>query len=1220
MAYRFAPWAVRVPSHDDLLGVLRFSIVKVHYTFDKESKVNCLARYPHTIQVQTVPIDESRSIGIVDLRTCIIAVTECSPELAGQDGDYTIYALDYSEPDEPLVGQGMLSWALDAPNPNDEAKQVTGRVTKNLLGVFGKGNKETLEVRLKLSVASKVVRPEPQHSQPPRMGSNAPESALTPTGAAEWNSFMQMNPQIGQQQQANRVASPANSYRGPPPNAPNMMARRDSFNMSSEPIMQVQPLREVNRVAPTAVMEHRESLPPVAIPAAPSRPSSRASNKSTRTRTRKPPTGRPRGRPKKKTNEGNTSGYEDGTEGEDGPPTKKRAKVTQVEGSTATSNTFVAGMESSLRVTASTSSSLRNFRPVNMNLNLEGGPGNHLQEIPRAPTPVPNPLKAGPGNAGNRNRILPRRESTMSQEFIPNTSNDVRSNFTPTFDDGRSPDSIAQTPAFSEDSPGEMRSSPPVPRTTQFMRSSPPPSSPILPPMPTTHAPILPRDASFMTDDMDLFGESMEPLPTNLYSVEGVFQEQVFRLNPGPEGQDPSRSGLLNTPVPTSTPALPMDESMEASLPTLKVDNGKPKAPAKRSWLKRKESEGRNSNKQPQPTAALTPPLTTDAAEKPISPQVIDLEKQVDGADGAAGLTPSPQLPGQQQTSPQPGESFITTEFIPAKPASEPPTPARPSKDDTTQVNLNRKRQLSRSQSTGVLVLPGIPASEPAGPSALALQVNANEDEDIVEQVSSLRKALSTSLMLPLPLPASEPAGPTGEMESDAIPVPTSPPKFNKNKVKKQAIKQRLEDAISNGEMPPFCTNCGAVETPTWRKTYVQDHEGVPEHMELSAERGRITAIQILKKEDDVPTAYRLVKKSLGPDDSKQEWHEMLVCNPCGIWLVKAKEHRPSERWDKDADRLGQERKRGGSRRRSRKKKNAIEATSEAYLPTDFPTDFLTDALEANAPLSPKEEQEQEPSQSRSETIEGSGQEPTKTPPRGDKSDDQLGTTKRLLFPSPRKEGEMKILGDLSVNIVHTPSKRVKLGQLDQEKEKFRSMSDKTAESSDSLGMQDLEAMALLKTPNRERATTPPPKASTLAEPFKTPTRPTPSHRPITRSVTRSRRSDRNLFSPRQSDMPPPTPSKTPGFGSVRRSPRNHHGSGIGLFETPLSRQISQLIDDNPHFPINDWSDAVDGTDELHHLEGAALDASDLHGFSDMHDLNNEQLWSDVGDWQGSWE
>ncbi|RGP69025.1 cenp-a multicopy suppressor 2, partial [Fusarium longipes] len=353
--------------------------LKVHYTFDKEAKINCLARSSQTLFVQTVPLDERNSIGIVDLRACLHAVTECSPELSSQDGlgDFTIYALDYSEPDTPLVGQGMLSWALDSMRGDWMAlpKMVTGRVTKNVLAVFGGGHRETLEVKLKFTAAGRVLRPEsaidinPMEMQqiPLQSGPLQPakhtETAMTP--GTEWNSFIQSNPNIGHSGHVSRVASPALSQGGP---MSSTNERRNSF--VSQTMEQPNPSSDVNRIAP---------IPVTGATTSKSRPSSRNSRK-------KAPTGRPRGRPRKKPTEGNTSGYEDGTEGEDSGtgPAPKRAKPTRVD--KAAPNPFTSGPES-LRVTASTAGSLRNFRPIASN---EAVAGNHLQEVPRAPTPVPD--------------------------------------------------------------------------------------------------------------------------------------------------------------------------------------------------------------------------------------------------------------------------------------------------------------------------------------------------------------------------------------------------------------------------------------------------------------------------------------------------------------------------------------------------------------------------------------------------------------------------------------------------------------------------------------------------------------------------------------------------------------------------------------------------------------------------------------------------------------
>lgn len=48
--------------------------MKVLYTFDDQNKTNCLARWPHPINVQVVYVEESTPIGIIELKTCIQAI------------------------------------------------------------------------------------------------------------------------------------------------------------------------------------------------------------------------------------------------------------------------------------------------------------------------------------------------------------------------------------------------------------------------------------------------------------------------------------------------------------------------------------------------------------------------------------------------------------------------------------------------------------------------------------------------------------------------------------------------------------------------------------------------------------------------------------------------------------------------------------------------------------------------------------------------------------------------------------------------------------------------------------------------------------------------------------------------------------------------------------------------------------------------------------------
>ncbi|KAF4443869.1 CENP-A multicopy suppressor protein 2 [Fusarium austroafricanum] len=1193
--------------------------LKVHYTFDKEAKVNCLARSTQTLFVQTVPLDDKNSIGIVDLRACLQAVTECSPELGNQEseGDFTIYALDYSEPDTPLVGQGMLSWALDSMRGDWMAqmpKMVTGRVSKNLLSVFGGGNRETLEVKLKFTASSRVLRPEPAmdmapvemhpvamqpgHMQPSPLqpAPLQPTASLPPSrsadtamisGAAEWSSFIQANPQIGHSAHVSRVASPALSQGAPPtsshgaPAPPNTNERRDSIGPTTS---QTNSGPDVQRIAPMPVPQSATTATSV------SRPSSRSS------RNRKPPTGRPRGRPRKKPAEGNTSGYEDGTEGEDGGtgPAKKRAKPTKVE--KAAPNPFTSGPES-LRVTASTAGSLRNFRPVNSNNDTVAG--NHLQEVPRAPTPVP---EGGPLNSpsqGGPKGPKPRRESSMRKELSAALGSQIPPRplraLSPSQEDGRSPESPVETPAFSEDSPQDMRSSPPVPRTASFMRSSPPPSSPVLPPMPA-----LPRQtSSFMENETDdlLDEPALQSVRESQSQTQKVMEDvdrtgiptQVFRMEDGPDGQGLVHIQNFNTPQPTSTPAgPPPSEPVTAK----KVPISKPA---------RNPSQKRASNPKPPPrTLAPTPPPTTDAPEK-NSPVPATAPSPSDAAQpqGAQSVEPMEDVLFELVRAVS-GSSELTTS-IETNQSTEGSLPTSKSSTGIVAPKPRPSRPLGRSQSAGLLALPSVPASEPAGPSSLSQSVISEPSRASTEIPNCLRRSKSVSVHKPIAI--SDPLGPpetymiTNTLptlseapfpQSDFPRMPSSPPsKSNKNQIKKDSIKQRLESAIAAGEMPPFCTNCGAIETPTWRKIWVQEHDGIPQYVEYSEKPGRVTAIEILKRDKDKkPISHRLIKKALGFDDDRSDWSEKLLCNPCGIWMSKYHNHRPQDKWDNSFGHLGQSRKkRGSAGPESQAKRARTKSASVPNPPSEaFP---VTDSFGPIEPSSPKQfdvvSMETEinedvvmqnvlnllttdgrhakgmsqsvPGSTHSRASRGTG---TADSPIEMDLDEELGSTRRLLFPSPRKEGTQRILGEINANAT-------KAAECRQRKE-IIGKENMACEAHNEEHIMDDDIEALFNSP--ARPTTPPPKskADTDSTVFKTPTRPTPSHRPITRSVSRSLRSVRDMLSPNQQALLQRTPTRSPT--SVRRSPRLNLESKLeSVLDTPLSRTITQLLSE-PNFDL----------------------------------------------------
>lgn len=159
--------------------------------------------------------------------------------------------------------------------------------------------------------------------------------------------------------------------------------------------------------------------------------------------------------------------------------------------------------------------------------------------------------------------------------------------------------------------------------------------------------------------------------------------------------------------------------------------------------------------------------------------------------------------------------------------------------------------------------------------------------------------------------------------------------------------------------------------------------------------------------------------------------------------------------------------------------------------------------------------------------------------------EDHLGSTRRLLFPSPRKDGSPMVLGDITTNVVqilpdiHSPKEAMMEAP---NKENCPPPMDANDDNVELVKLFEEEmAKGAIERPTTPVQRTPP------TNPFKTPTRPTPSHRPITRSVTRSGKSVRSvdkllLFAP--------TPNRTP-----RRSPRHHE-----VFESPFTATMNQLM------------------------------------------------------------
>lgn len=528
--------------------------MKVLYTFDHDSKTNCLARWPRNIDIRTAYLDENTQIGVIELKTCIQAIVAASPELVAKLGhDYTVYAYDYSEYDTPLVGQGMLSWVLasSSSTPSAPAHQsktiVTGRVCKNIMGLFSDSAQETLEVKLRLVPVPTCLQSEYIES----MKSYREISQVMPEGfdAQAWTNFLQANPGIMQLVAQSRSESPAlplgqrnavgiehvqrlmtqsqastdQGDQGPP-------AQSDTYS-AAEAIEQLpRPASQASSVRSTAAPRRGRGRPPKAWNELSERERKRRQERAVR-------------------RQSSDMGYGSNDDQKDDGPIKKRAKVTRADypGSSG------FGKQPELRVAASTAASVRIHQPTAVRPSNQAP--NSLEEPPREPTPIARP------SIGNVRPLLPVRRSNLGLESLAASNRNYESPFAPS-DIGKHPESENNSPegsrADSANTPVDFASSPPA-----YPGEITAPSSPRLP--------ILPReiDSGFMSGTIDELFEDDEfrPLDDEDLDVAAQYMKRSDLQVPRSAGRMLSHdSGFEST----------SDQVKESSAPNKQRDSSHP--------------------------------------------------------------------------------------------------------------------------------------------------------------------------------------------------------------------------------------------------------------------------------------------------------------------------------------------------------------------------------------------------------------------------------------------------------------------------------------------------------------------------------------------------------------------------------------------------------------------------------------------------------------------
>ncbi|KAL2830040.1 hypothetical protein BDW59DRAFT_29701 [Aspergillus cavernicola] len=791
--------------------------LKVLYTFDDASKTNCLARWPQLLEIQTAALDDKTQIGVIELKTCIQAIVSASPELVAKLGqDYTVYAYDYSEYETPLVGQGMLSWVLasSSPTPNAPAHQsrtmVTGRVCKNVLGLFSKGAQETLEVKLRLVPVPTALQSEYLNSmQKYRELSNVIPHEFD---AQAWTNFLRQNPDLMSPMPMPIAQAPSpTDHSGIERFHQILSAGSTPREMSSlpagAPCRSTSPtqsaLSTTSRVqTPGGQLQNYQQEQPAPRPSHLERsqsdiirPSSSASMRGADFQAYAKCHSR---------RESVQSGYGSCEEASEQP--RKRAKLYRAE-APGKADLNIERQSSSLRVAASTAASVRIHRPTPINPAITAAQNSNEEPV-RPPTPISN-LNNIPRRACPQPSLL--RESSVhssTQYTSPYPISDDHSFMEPI---AHSPESRYQglfEPSFS------MPSSPPV-----LDYGLPTRSSPVLPPMAAD------LDSGFMSGGIDdlLDNELGPPLDDS--------------VRPAPKNAN-SAKRTVRSAAQASPPA-----SVAANLENQAENFPASEGPVEQQQQPAKEAPAPPTH-APQVASRPSSRASVRHAHKPLAPAPVS-QTELEQFIGA--------IPASDA-----GMSDAATVETPApQPTRAPQVASRPSSRASVRQTHKPLAPAPMSQSELEQLLGAIPASD-AGMSDAATAET----------------------------PAPHTTNEDGKIRSGA----------GARRLKQ--VQARLEKCIRDGQVPPYCENCGAIETPTWRRAHSKEVIGSEEEAkELTKDPTMLFWRSVNRDVKGKVTKFKVYKKSLVEEDN--DFDQVLLCNPCGLWLHKFKTMRPENRWNK---------------------------------------------------------------------------------------------------------------------------------------------------------------------------------------------------------------------------------------------------------------------------------------------------------------------------------
>lgn len=277
---------------------------------------------------------------------------------------------------------------------------------------------------------------------------------------------------------------------------------------------------------------------------------------------------------------------------------------------------------------------------------------------------------------------------------------------------------------------------------------------------------------------------------------------------------------------------------------------------------------------------------------------------------------------------------------------------------------------------------------------------------------------------------------------------PSGPRRSGSGAQRRKVIQDRCLTAVSKGEMPPFCNHCGAIETPTWRRLYVKVIDGKPSPLDEVEGEGEVVGVEQTEWDDHGECTKFIVRKSMKKTRDSQPgkgFSDIQLCNPCGLWFSKTRKMRPQDRWGR----------RSGTRKSKKTRatgemSDTFELQSEAFFTDNLMPDDGFDGLD----FAGNEQRSNDGyDRSRSRSISGEELRQPDDDARWRRADNTRtgqsspgevnGTadspielddktprpTRRLLFPSPRQEGETKTLDDAGFNLLHSRTQSGSVGK-----------------------------------------------------------------------------------------------------------------------------------------------------------------------------------------------